>query len=101
MSRAKELRYPCISYTISRRSPNGIKVVEWDSLSECAKSFGIQVNKVKEHVYEGSTHSDGKTTFEVPTWADYDIGKRVFRNQVGKVRVAYYIIKRPHCRCDA
>lgn len=91
MSRAKELRYPVITYTTSRHASNGIKVVEWDSLSECARFFNIQVNKIKEHIYEGSTYADGKTTFEIPIWAEYDIGKRVFRNKTGKVRTAYFI----------
>lgn len=89
MARAKELRYPVNSYTITR---NGIVVKEWDSLSECASHFDIQVNKIKEHIYNGSTHSDGKTTFDIPKWANYDIGKRTFINRAGKQRVAYYII---------
>ncbi len=68
MAESTLARLPVIEY-------RGRDEYEWDSLTQCAMSHGISIQRLKEYIHAGGC-PDGFSKFDLPTYCPYDTRKR-------------------------
>lgn len=47
-------------------------IIEWDSISECARAHGVKPHTIKRLIFYGGS-LDGHTTFDIPMHCGFDI----------------------------
>ncbi|NCC65370.1 MAG: hypothetical protein EOM15_12010 [Spirochaetia bacterium] len=52
----------------------GRKIIEWDSLTQCARAHRVSVSTIKYLIHTGGT-IDGRSTFDLPVSSRYDTRK--------------------------